>query len=88
MHLAVTITLELTEEAREWLSNKGYDPEYGARPLRRLIQNEIEDVLSDGILSGRFQVAGVVKITTNAEADELLLEQLHEEDAEVSAPSV
>ncbi len=82
------ITLEMTDEAREWMANKGYDPEYGARPLRRLIQNEIEDVLSDGILAGRFQVAGVVKITTDPESDQLLLEQLHEEDAEVEAPSV
>ena len=46
------ITLEMTDEARDWLADKGYDPEYGARPLRRLIQNEIEDALSDGILSG------------------------------------
>ena len=83
------ITLEMTDEARDWLADKGYDPEYGARPLRRLIQNEIEDVLSDGILSGRFQVAGVVRITTNPDADELLLKQVQEEDEplEAEAPS-
>ncbi|MCS7056417.1 MAG: ATP-dependent Clp protease ATP-binding subunit [Thermoflexales bacterium] len=48
------ITLEVTDEAKAYLSQKGYDPDYGARPLRRVIQNEVEDVLSDGLLSGRF----------------------------------
>jgi ATP-dependent Clp protease ATP-binding subunit ClpC len=47
------ITLEVTEDAKAYLSQKGYDPDYGARPLRRVIQNEVEDVLSDGLLSGR-----------------------------------
>ncbi|BCX02231.1 MAG: ATPase [Candidatus Roseilinea sp.] len=48
------ITLEVTDEAKSYLSQKGYDPDYGARPLRRVIQSEVEDVLSDGLLSGRF----------------------------------
>jgi ATP-dependent Clp protease ATP-binding subunit ClpC len=59
------ITLELSEEGQEWLAKHGYDPEYGARPLRRLIQNEVEDKLSDGILSGRFSLGSVVRITTD-----------------------
>ncbi|MCC6904467.1 MAG: ATP-dependent Clp protease ATP-binding subunit [Anaerolineae bacterium] len=49
------ISLDLTEAARLYLADEGYDPEYGARPLRRVIQNQIEDVLSDGLLSGRFE---------------------------------
>ncbi|GAB4329114.1 MAG: ATP-dependent Clp protease ATP-binding subunit [Phototrophicales bacterium] len=57
------ITLDVTEEARTWLAEKGYGPEFGARPLRRLIQNEVEDALSDGILSGEFQLASVVRVT-------------------------
>ncbi len=48
------IALAVTDEAKSYLSQKGYDPDYGARPLRRVIQNEVEDVLSDGLLSGRF----------------------------------
>jgi len=48
------ITLQVTDEAKHYLAEKGYDPDYGARPLRRVIQNEVEDVLSDGLLSGRF----------------------------------
>ncbi|MGQ9904398.1 MAG: ATP-dependent Clp protease ATP-binding subunit [Anaerolineae bacterium] len=49
------VRLEVTESAKSYLAEKGYDSEYGARPLRRLIQSEVEDVLSDGLLSGRFQ---------------------------------
>ncbi|MCS7087325.1 MAG: ATP-dependent Clp protease ATP-binding subunit [Thermoflexales bacterium] len=46
------ITLEVTEAARDYLAEKGYDPDYGARPLRRLVQSEIEDALSDALLLG------------------------------------
>lgn len=48
------IQLELTEPARTHLADKGYNPEMGARPLRRLIQNEVEEVLSDGLLAGTY----------------------------------
>ena len=56
------ITLETTDGAIEWLAQNGFDPEFGARPLRRLIQNEIEDRLSDGILSSEFGLASVVRV--------------------------
>jgi ATP-dependent Clp protease ATP-binding subunit ClpC len=72
------ITLEVTDEARGWIADKGYDPEYGARPLRRLIQNEVEDALSDGILSGKFRLGGIVRLTTDADS-KLLLEPADEE---------
>ena len=49
------ISIELTEAAREHLGDTGYDPVLGARPLRRLIQNEVEDRLSDELLAGRFE---------------------------------
>lgn len=76
------ITLEITEEAREWFAHKGYDPEYGARPLRRLIQNELEDALSDGILSGDFAFASIVQAGVS-ESDELLLTTLEAEDDDI-----
>jgi ATP-dependent Clp protease ATP-binding subunit ClpC len=63
------ITLDLAQEGQEWLAQHGYDPEFGARPLRRLIQNEVEDKLSDGILSGRFTLGSVVRITTDKEGN-------------------
>jgi ATP-dependent Clp protease ATP-binding subunit ClpC len=71
------ITLQVGEAAREWIATRGYDPEYGARPLRRLIQNEIEDVLSDGILSAKFQLGSVVVVTVGDDG-ELLLEPVSE----------
>lgn len=46
------ITLEVTDEARDWLAAEGYDPSYGARPLRRLIQREIGDQLAKQLLAG------------------------------------
>ncbi len=49
------ITLIVTDAVKQYLADKGYDPEYGARPLRRVVQNEVEDALSDGLLSGRIQ---------------------------------
>jgi ATP-dependent Clp protease ATP-binding subunit ClpC len=46
------IDLVVTDAAKEWLIEKGYDPMYGARPLRRVIQDNVEDKLSDAILAG------------------------------------
>jgi ATP-dependent Clp protease ATP-binding subunit ClpC len=49
------ITLEATEAAKDYLAEKGYDPNFGARPLRRLIQDVVEDKLSEELLGGRMQ---------------------------------
>ena len=67
------ITLEVTDEALTWLAENGYDPEFGARPLRRLIQNEIEDTLSDGILSGDFGLASIVKVGVDDDKNIVLI---------------
>jgi ATP-dependent Clp protease ATP-binding subunit ClpC len=56
------LVLDVTDEARSLLGEKGYDPEYGARPLRRVITNLVEDRLSDGILSGIFKIGSTVRI--------------------------
>jgi len=48
------ITLEVTDEAKDFIGNKGYDPVFGARPLRRTIQNLVEDQLSEALLRGEF----------------------------------
>jgi ATP-dependent Clp protease ATP-binding subunit ClpC len=79
------ITLDITDEARSWLADHGYDPEYGARPLRRLIQNEVEDRLSDGILSGVFPIASLVRLTVG-ENKELVIANAEEDQFET--PSV
>jgi ATP-dependent Clp protease ATP-binding subunit ClpC len=56
------LCLQLTQAAREMLASKGYDPDYGARPLRRLIQSLVEEPLSDDLLAGRFQAGDVVSL--------------------------
>ena len=56
------IKLQATEAAKQYLSDRGYNFEFGARPLRRVIQNEVEDVLSDGFLSGKFEKGDTVEI--------------------------
>ncbi|MDA0242235.1 MAG: ATP-dependent Clp protease ATP-binding subunit [Chloroflexi bacterium] len=56
------IAVEVSSEAKDWLAKVGYDEEYGARPLRRTIQAEIEDRLSDAMLSGRFGTGDTVLV--------------------------
>jgi ATP-dependent Clp protease ATP-binding subunit ClpB len=56
------ISLELEDDAREWLANKGYDPAYGARPLKRVIQKEVQDPLAERILLGDILDGSIVKI--------------------------
>ncbi len=50
-----SISLEITDAAKDYLVSKGYDPLYGARPLRRVIQNLVEDKLAEGLLQGKFK---------------------------------
>ncbi|MGX1740688.1 ATP-dependent chaperone ClpB [Bosea sp. NPDC055353] len=57
------ITLELSKEAREWLAEKGYDPAYGARPLKRVIQKSVQDPLAEAILAGEIVDGEDVPIT-------------------------
>jgi ATP-dependent Clp protease ATP-binding subunit ClpA len=58
------VRINLTPPAREWLAKKGYDPDFGARPLRRLIMSEIGDRLSEEILFGELVRGGLVKVGT------------------------
>ena len=57
-----SVSIETTDAAKDYLATKGYDPDYGARPLRRVIQNEVEDALSDALLSGKLKANGTVLI--------------------------
>ena len=70
------IQMEVTEEAKELLAEEGYSEEYGARPLRRVIQNRIEDALSDAILSNQFAEGDAVLV--DVEEDEIVLRQKEE----------
>ena len=68
------ITLDVTAAAREWLSNTGYDPAYGARPLRRLVQTEVGDQLARMLLAGKVH-----------DGDTVLVDQTGGEHLELSA---
>ena len=57
------LTLTLSPEAREWLAEKGYDPAYGARPLKRVIQKHVQDPLAELILSGQVRDGETVPVT-------------------------
>ena len=70
------IELELTEEARIWLARQGYEPAYGARPLRRAIQRHIEDTLSEEFLRGKFAEGGTV--VAKLAGDEIVFESKEE----------
>ena len=59
------VFLQLTPKARRWLAERGYDPSFGARPMARLIQNEIKRVLADEILFGSLQGGGNVEVDEN-----------------------
>lgn len=65
------VTLEATDEAKELLAKEGYDPHFGARPLRRVIQTMIEEPLSEAILAGEFKSGDTVVL--EAEGDEIKL---------------
>jgi ATP-dependent Clp protease ATP-binding subunit ClpB len=56
------IELQLTPEAREWISERGYDPTFGARPLKRVIQKRLVDKLALAILEGEFAAGDVVEV--------------------------
>ena len=68
------ITLDVTDSAREWLANTGYDPAYGARPLRRLVQTEVDDQLARMLLAGKVH-----------DGDTVLVDQTGGEHLELSA---
>ncbi len=57
------ITIKLEPSARDWLAEKGWDPAYGARPLKRVIQKSVQDPLAEMILSGRIKDGETVVIT-------------------------
>ncbi|HEX5692336.1 MAG TPA: ATP-dependent Clp protease ATP-binding subunit [Roseiflexaceae bacterium] len=84
------LTLDVRDGAHDLLAKRGYDPAFGARPLRRIITNLIEDPLSEGVLEGRFQAGDTVVVdTATLESGEtyLRLRPLREVDASVEEPA-
>src|SRR5690606_36564 len=67
------LTLEVTPAARLWLAVRGYDPVYGARPLRRLIQQAIGDTLAKELLAGKVVDGDTVNVGVSADGGELVV---------------
>ena len=63
------LTLDVTDAAKSWLAERGYDPAYGARPLRRLIQKEIGDKLAKEVLAGEIRDGDTVLVDASADAE-------------------
>ena len=68
------LKLELTDEAREFIIDKGGDTDYGARPLRRSVSTYIEDPLSEELLRGAFEGKGRILVTVKEVADQKQLD--------------
>jgi ATP-dependent Clp protease ATP-binding subunit ClpB len=66
------IELKMTEKAKEWLAKEGFDPAYGARPLKRVIQKEIQDQLAMKILEGKFKEGDAVTADLDTKKGELV----------------
>jgi ATP-dependent Clp protease ATP-binding subunit ClpC len=68
------LELILTDDAKEFLGNQGYDPELGARPLRRAIQRLLEDTLSERVLLGEFKAGSTILVGVDHDTNELTYE--------------
>ena len=64
--------LDITDEAKKFVAEEGYDPQFGARPLKRAIQRNLEDLVAEAIISGRFKQGDRLRI--DVVKDEKLLE--------------
>jgi ATP-dependent Clp protease ATP-binding subunit ClpB len=69
------IVLKATDAAKDWLATTGYDPVYGARPLKRLIQKEIENPLSLELLKGLYADGDTILIDADSENEELVFKK-------------
>ena len=72
------LQLAVTPDARTWLAERGYDPVYGARPLRRLMQHEIDDQLARAILGGSIQDGDVVRVDVRDDGEALVVGRMED----------
>ena len=78
------LNIELTDAARDWLAQEGYDINFGARPLRRTLQREVESPLAIRLLKGAFKASDTVTVDTNGEGLVFVREEGDSGDAEQS----
>ncbi|HEY6577720.1 MAG TPA: ATP-dependent Clp protease ATP-binding subunit ClpA, partial [Rhizomicrobium sp.] len=80
------VTFDLTPEATRWLGQKGYDHQFGARPLARVIQDHIKKPLADEILFGRLKSGGTVRVLLDRDKDQLAFEFIGNDDHPKALP--
>jgi ATP-dependent Clp protease ATP-binding subunit ClpB len=80
------ITIDLDEDARKWLADKGYDPSFGARPLKRVIQKHLQDPLAEKILSGDVMDGAHVVVTNGSDRLNLVV-RAHKEPTKEEMPA-
>jgi len=80
------VTFDLTSDATRWLGEKGYDDAFGARPLARVIQDNIKKPLADEILFGKLKDGGTVRVLLDRETDKLAFEFIPAAEAKPRAP--
>ena len=66
------VKIELTDEAREWLADKGFDPAFGARPMGRTVETHMKKPLAEAILFGELKNGGKVRFDVNEAGDDLV----------------
>jgi ATP-dependent Clp protease ATP-binding subunit ClpC len=71
----IGLMTEVTDAAKDWLANKGYEPQYGARPLRRLIQTEVEDRFSEALLDRIVEEGDTAVVDLDVDAGHLMIER-------------
>ena len=81
------VELDVTEAARDWLGEKGYDPVFGARPLRRVIQERLEDSLSEALLRGDFEQGDTIYVDLEKELNENGVEEEMLRYSRIEAPA-
>jgi ATP-dependent Clp protease ATP-binding subunit ClpC len=63
--------VELTKQAKEFLAEKGYDPSFGARPLRRALQRYLEDPIAEELLKGKYSQGSKIRVKVNKKTGDL-----------------
>ena len=81
------VTLEVGDEARDWLAERGYDPKMGARPMARLIENEVKKPIAKAIVYGDLPERGVVRVGTEGEGEEAAITLSYEEGPPPEEPA-
>ncbi|NNE69532.1 MAG: AAA domain-containing protein, partial [Rhodothermales bacterium] len=81
------VQLEVTDSARHWLGDKGYDPVFGARPLKRVVQREVTNKLAEELLAGWIEKGETIRVDLAGDGSGLTFETLAEVEVEPVDPA-